>query len=59
MLVFNLYFFKPSQDSGNENVIKVYEIEVEGENDFRIIKQDVKDLIEGKKGGSFSSNYPL
>ena len=47
------------QNSSNEELKKIYEIEVEGENDFRLIKQDVKDLIEGKKGATFSSNYPL
>ena len=52
-------FNKDIQNSSNEELKKVYEIEVEGENDFRLIKQDVKDLIEGKKGASFSSNYPL
>ena len=52
-------FNKHIQNSSNEVLKKIYEIEVEGENDFRLIKQDVKDLIEGKKGASFSSNYPL
>ncbi len=52
-------FNKDLQNSSKEKLKKVYEIEVEGENDFRLIKQDVKDLIEGKKGASFSSNYPL
>jgi hypothetical protein len=52
-------FNKHIQNSSNEELKKIYEIEVEGENDFRLIKQDVKDLIEGKKGASFSSNYPL
>ena len=47
------------QNSSNKELKKIYEIEVEGENDFRLIKQDVKDLIEGKKGASLSSNYPL
>ncbi|NVM16621.1 MAG: hypothetical protein HWN80_02825 [Candidatus Lokiarchaeota archaeon] len=47
------------QNSSNKELKKIYDIEVEGENDFRLIKQDVKDLIEGKKGASFSSNYPL
>ena len=47
------------QNSSNEELKKIYEIEVEGENDFRLIIQDVKDLIEGKKGATFSSNYPL
>ena len=47
------------QNSSNKKLKKIYEIEVEGENDFRLIKQDVKDLIEGKKGATFSSNYPL
>ena len=46
-------------NSSNKELKKIYEIEVEGENDFRLIKQDVKDLIEGKKGATFSSNYPL
>ncbi len=52
-------FNKNLQNSSNEELKKIYEIEVEGENDFRLIKQDVKDLIEGKKGATFSSNYPL
>jgi len=52
-------FNKDLQNSSKEKLKKVYEIEVEGENDFRLIKQDVKDLIEGKKGATFSSNYPL
>jgi len=52
-------FNKQLQNSSNEELKKIYEIEVEGENDFRLIKQDVKDLIEGKKGASHSSNYPL
>ena len=50
---------KHPQNSSNEELKKIYEIEVEGENDYRLIKQDVKELIEGKKGASFSSNYPL
>ena len=52
-------FNKPLQNSGNEELKKIYEIEVEGENDFKLIKQDVKGLIEGKKGASLSSSYPL
>ncbi|GAH47856.1 unnamed protein product, partial [marine sediment metagenome] len=52
-------FNKPLQNSGNEELKKIYEIEVEGKNDFKLIKQDVKSLINGKKGASFSSNYPL
>ena len=52
-------FKKHHQNSSNEELKKIYEVEVEGENDFRLIKQDVKDLIEGKKGSAFSSNYPL
>ena len=52
-------FKKHQQNSSNEELKKIYEVEVEGENDFRLIKQDVKDLIEGKKGSAFSSNYPL
>ena len=52
-------FTRNSQNSGNEQLKKIYEIEVEGENDFRLIRKDVKDLIEGKKGASFSSTYPL
>ena len=50
---------KHQQNSSNKELKKIYEIEVEGENDFKLIKQDVKDLIDGKKGASFSSNYPL
>ena len=52
-------FNKPLQNSGNKELKKIYEIEVEGQNDFKLIKQDVKDLIEGKKGASLSSSYPL
>jgi hypothetical protein len=52
-------FNKQLQNSSSEELKKIYEIEVEGENDFRLIKQDVKDLINGKKGASHSSNYPL
>ena len=52
-------FTKHLQNSSNEELKKIYEIEVEGENEFRLIKQDVKDLIDGKKGASHSSNYPL
>jgi len=52
-------FTKYLQNSSKEELKKIYEVEVEGENDFRLIKQDVKELIEGKKGASFSSNYPL
>jgi len=52
-------FNKNVLNSSKVELKKIYEIEVEGENDFRIIKQDVKDLIEGKKGPTFSSNYPL
>ena len=52
-------FNKSLQNSSKVEFKKTYEIEVEGENDFRIIKQDVKDLLEGKKGATFSSNYPL
>jgi hypothetical protein len=52
-------FNKHIQNSSKEELKKIYEIEVKGENDFRLIKQDVKDVIEGKKGASFSSNYPL
>ena len=47
------------QNLSKEELKKIYEIEVEGENDFRLIKQDVKDLIQGKIGASLSSNYPL
>ena len=52
-------FNKHLQYSSNEKLKKIYEIEVEGVNDFRLIKQDVKNLIEGKKGAPFSPNYPL
>lgn len=47
------------KNSSKEELKKIYEIEVEGENNFRLIKQDVKELIDGKKGASLSSNYPL
>lgn len=47
------------QNSNNGELKKIYDIEVEGENDFRLIKKDVKDLIEGKKGSSFAPNFPL
>ncbi|TES96891.1 MAG: hypothetical protein E3J90_07565 [Promethearchaeota archaeon] len=50
---------KHIKNSSNEELKKIYEVKVEGENDFRLIKQDVKDLIEGKKGATFSFNYPL
>jgi tRNA(Ser,Leu) C12 N-acetylase TAN1 len=53
--MFNHY----QNNSSIKQLKKIYEIEVEGENDFKLIKQDVKDLIEGKKGASFSPNYPL
>jgi len=57
---YSIHLFNRSlQNSSKVEFKKTYEIEVEGENDFRIIKQDVKDLLEGKKGASFSSNYPL
>ncbi len=57
---YSVYLFNIRiQNASNEELKKIYEIEVEGENDFRLIKQDVKDLIEGKKGASFSSNYPF
>ena len=57
---YSIYLFnRLLQNSGNEQLKKVYEIEVEGDNDYRLIKQDVKDLIEGKIGASFSPNYPL
>jgi hypothetical protein len=42
-----------------KNFKPIYEIKVEGDNNFRLIEQDVKDLIKGKKGTSFRSNYPL
>lgn len=52
-------FNNQNLNSGNKKLKKFYKIEVEGENNFRLIKQDVKDLIESKKGTSLSSNYPL
>jgi len=52
-------FNNQSQNSSNKILKKIYEIEVEGENDYRLIKKDIKDLIKGEKGASFSSNYPL
>ncbi len=52
--------FENNLDTQNEKNFKsIYEIEVEGDNKFRLIEQDVKDLIKGKKGTSFRSNYPL
>jgi hypothetical protein len=48
-----------SHNYNNKELKPIYEIEVEGENDFKLVKKDVKYLIEGKKGASFSSNYPL
>jgi len=52
-------FDNRSRNSNNKELEPIYEIEVEGENDFKLIKKDVKDLIEGKKGASFFPNYPL
>ena len=52
-------FTNTEQNSDAEALQKVYEIEVEGENDFKVIKKDIKDLIEGKKGISFTPNFPL
>ena len=52
-------FNKHRQNSSKELLKKIYEIEVKGENDYRLIKKDVKDLIEGKKGTSFAPNFPL
>ena len=54
-----LLFKKLSQNSRKAKLKKIYEIEVEGENDYKLIKKDVKDLISGKKGSSFSPTYPL
>lgn len=52
--------FENNLDTQNKKNFKpIYEIKVEGDNNFRLIEQDVKDLIKGKKGTSFSSNYPL
>ena len=52
--------FENNLDTQNEkNFNPIYEIQVEGDNNFRLIEQDVKDLIKGKKGTSFRSNYPL
>ena len=57
---YSIQLFNESlQESSKVEFKKTYEIEVEGENDFKIIKQDVKDLLEGKKGATFSSTYPL
>ena len=53
--LYNNYY----QNSTKKDIKKIYEIEVEGENNFRLIKQDIKDLIEGKKKSPFSSNFPL
>ncbi len=52
--------FENNLDTQNKKNFKpIYEIKVEGDNNFRLIEQDVKDLIKGKKGTSFRSNYPL
>ena len=57
---YSIQLFNKKQQSSSKEVLKIiYEIEVEGENDFRLIKQDVKNLIEGKNGASISPNYPL
>jgi len=57
---YSIYLYNQQlQNLSKIELKKIYEIEVEGENDFKLIKQDVKDLIEGKKGATFSSNYPL
>ena len=52
--------FENNFDTQNKKNFKpIYEIKVEGDNNFRLIVQDIKDLIKGKKGTSFRSNYPL
>lgn len=52
--------FENNLDTQNKKNFKpIYEIKVEGDNNFRLIEQDIKDLIKGKKGTSFRSNYPL
>ena len=52
--------FEYNLDTQNKKNFKpIYEIKVEGDNHFRLIEQDVKDLIKGKKGTSFLSDYPL
>ena len=52
--------FENNLDTQNKKKFKpIYEIKVEGDNNFRLIEQDIKDLIKGKKGSSLSSNYPL
>ncbi len=57
---YSIHMFNHYQNNSSiKELKKIYEIEVEGENNFRLVKQDVKDLIEGKKGASFSPNYPL
>ena len=45
--------------SDAEEFCKIYEIEVDGENDYRIIVKDIEDIIDGKIGASFTSNFPL
>ncbi len=52
-------FTNHAQNSNNRELKRIYDIEVEGENDYRLIKKDVSDLIEGKKGTSFTPNFPL
>lgn len=52
--------FENNLDAQNKKNFKpIYEIKVEGDNNFRLIEQDIKDLIKGEKGTSFRSNYPL
>ena len=52
--------FENNFDTQNKKNFKpIYEIKVEGDNHFRLIEQDIKDLIKGIKGSSFHSNYPL
>ena len=53
--LFNNY----SKNLNNKKFERIYDIKVEGENDYRSIKQDLKDVIEDKKGASHSSNYPI
>ena len=57
---YSIRLFKQLFRDSDRGIFKqIYEIEVKGDNDFRLIKQDVKDLINGKKGPSFHSTYPL
>jgi len=46
-------------NSPTDRYEKTYKITVEGNNDYRLIIQDIEDLISGKKGGTFRRSIPL